>query len=167
MPNMAAIISRHNKIVLSKSTANSTTPPCNCRNKINCPLEGKCRESSIVYKACLLSGNAANNYYGCCETEFKTRFNNHNQSFKFRRKSNATELSKAFWQAKDAGKKTRIKWSIVAQTAPYHPGAKSCNLCLKEKLTILQADASSTLNKRTELNGKCRHMNKFKLRNFT
>ena len=94
MPNMAAIISRHNKIVLSnKTTANSTTPPCNCRNKISCPLEGKCRESSIVYKACLLSGNAANNYYGCCETEFKTRFNNHNQSFKFRRKSNATELS--------------------------------------------------------------------------
>ena len=168
MPNMAAIISRHNKIVLSNNTtANSTTPPCNCRNKINCPLEGKCRESSIVYKACLLSGNAANNYYGCCETEFKTRFNNHNQSFKFRRKSNATELSKAFWQAKDAGKNPRIKWSIVAHTAPYHPGAKSCNLCLKEKLTILRADASSTLNKRTQLNGKCRHMNKFKLRNFT
>ena len=97
MPNMAAIISRHNKIVLSnKTTANSTTPPCNCRNKVSCPLEGKCRESSIVYKACLISGNAANNYYGCCETEFTACFNNHNQSFKYRRKSNATELSKAF-----------------------------------------------------------------------
>ena len=99
--------------------------------------------------------------------EFKTCFNNHNQSFKYRRKSNATELSKAFWQAKDAGKNPCIKWSIVAHTASYHPGAKSCNLCLKEKLTILQADASSTLKKRTELNGKCRHMNKFKLHNFT
>ena len=82
---------------------------CNCRNKVSSPLEGKCRKSSIVYKACLLSGNAANNYYGCCETEFKTRFNNHNQSFKFRRKSNATKLSKAFWQAKDARKNPRIK----------------------------------------------------------
>ena len=70
MPNMA--ISRHNKIVLSnKTNANSTTPPCNCKNKVSCPLEGKCRESSVVYKACLISGNAANNYYGCCETEFK------------------------------------------------------------------------------------------------
>ena len=49
MPNMAAIISRHNKIVLfNKTTANSTTPPCNCRNKLSCPLEGKCRKSSIV-----------------------------------------------------------------------------------------------------------------------
>ena len=98
----------------NKATANSTTPLCNCRNKVSCPLEGKCCKSSIVYKACLLSGNAANNYYGCCETEFKTRFNNHKQSFKFQRKSNATEFSKAFWQAKDAGKKNDIKWSIVA-----------------------------------------------------
>ena len=101
------------------------------------------------------------------EKEFKARFNNHNQSFKYQRKSNANELSKAFWQAKDAEKKPRIKWSIVAHTAPYHPGAKSCNLCLKKKLTILQADTSSTLNKRMELNGKCRHMNKFKLCNFS
>ena len=100
MPNMAAIIPRHNKIVLSnKSTANSTTPPCNYRKKISFPLEGKCRESFIVYKACLISGNAANNYYGCCKTVFKARFNNHNQSFKYRRKNNATELSTAFWQA--------------------------------------------------------------------
>ena len=61
---MAEIISRHNKIVLSnKTTANSTTPPCNCRNKVSCPLEGKCRKSSVFYKACLISGNAANNYY--------------------------------------------------------------------------------------------------------
>ena len=44
MLNMATIISRHNKIVLSnKTTANSTTPRCNCRNKVSCPLEGQCR----------------------------------------------------------------------------------------------------------------------------
>ena len=164
---MAAIISRHNKIVLSnKTTANSTTPPRNCRNKVSCPLEGKCRENSVVYKGCLILGNAANNYYGCCETKFKARFYNHNQCFKYRRKSNATKLSKAFWQVKDAGKNPRTKWSIVAHAIPYRPGEKSCNLCLKEKFTILQADAGSTLNKRTELNGKCRHVNKFKLRNF-
>ena len=74
---------------------------------------------------------------------------------------------KLFGRPKDEGKNPRIKWSIVAHIAPYQPGARSCNLCLKEKLTILQADTSSTLNKRTELNGKCRHMNKFKLRNFS
>ena len=138
---------------------------CNCRNKVCCPLEGKCRKGSIVYKACLISGNVANNYYGYCETEFKARFYNHNQSFKYRRKSNAPNSPKLFgWPRR--GKKPRIKWSIVVHTAPYRPGARFCYLCLTEKLAILQADANSTLNKRTELNGKCRHANKFKLRNF-
>ena len=136
MPNMATIISRYNKILLSnRINANSTTPPYNCRNKASCTLEEKCRKSSKIYKACLISGNAANNYHGCCETEFKARLYKHNQSFKYRRKSNATELSKA----KDA-KKKRIKWSIAVHTAPYQPGARSCNICLTEKLTILLAD---------------------------
>ena len=51
LPNMAAIISKHNKIVLqNRADPHRTTPPCNCRNKANCPLEGKCRESSIYSK---------------------------------------------------------------------------------------------------------------------
>ena len=123
MPNMAAIIYRYNKIILSnRTTANRTTPaPCNRRNKAGCSLEGKCRKSSIVYKTCLISGNAASNYlyYDCCETEFKARFYNHNQRFKYRTKRNVTELSNAFWQAKDAGKNSRIKCSIAALAAPY------------------------------------------------
>ena len=57
--------------------------------------------------------------------------------------------------------------NIVTRTTPYHPGAKECNLCLSEKLAILRADPNTTLNKKTELNGKCRHTNKFKLRNFS
>ena len=131
MSNMAAIIFSHNKIILSnRTTANSTTQSRNCRNKASCSSERKCRESSIVYIACLISGNAVNDYYGCCKTEFKVRFYNHNQRFKYRRKSNATELSKGFWQAKDAGKNPHIKWSIAAHTAPYQPGARSCSLCL-------------------------------------
>ena len=48
-------------------------------------------------------------------------------------------------------------------TAQYQPGAISCSLCLTEKLTILQVDSNLTLNKRTELNGKCGHAKKFKL----
>ena len=43
MPNVTAIISRHNKIILSNmTTASSTTPPCNCRNKASRLLEKKC-----------------------------------------------------------------------------------------------------------------------------
>jgi len=77
-----------------------------------------------------------------------------------------TELSKAVWQARDAGRDPIIQWSIAAQTALYKPGARSCNLCLTEKLAILQADSATILNKRSELNSKCRDKNKFKLKNF-
>ena len=82
MPNMVAIISKHNKSALQNRTdPRRTTPPCNRRNKANCPFEGKCRESSIIYKATLKSNGIAIHYYGCSKTEFKTRFNNYKQSF--------------------------------------------------------------------------------------
>ena len=167
MPNMAAIISKHNKIALqNRAVFRRTTTPCNCRNKANCPLEGKCCESSIIYKAALKSNGIARHYYGCSETEFKTRFNNHKQSLVHRHKRNATELSKAVWNAKDAGTNLSIEWSIAAKTNPYQPGAKSCYLCLAEKLAILQSNPATTLNKRSELNSKCRHKNKLKLKSF-
>ena len=167
MPNMAAIISKHNKNTLqNRAVFRRTTPPCNCRNKVNCPLEGKCRESSIIYKATLKSNGIARHYYGCSETEFKTRINNHKQSLVHRHKRNATELSKAVWNTKDAGTNPSIEWSIAAKTNPYQPGAKSCNLCLAEKLAILQSNPDTTLNKRSELNSKCRQKSKFKLKSF-
>ena len=167
MPNMAAIISGHNKALLAQKTEPaSTVPPCNCRAKTSCTMKGQCRESSIIYKATLTTDGIAKNYYDCSKTEFKTRFYNHNQSFRYRQKSNTTELSKAFWQAKDTGKNPFIEWSITARTTPYHPGAKWCNLCLAEKLFILRADPTTMLNKRSEHNGKCRHKNKFKLKTF-
>ena len=144
----------------------TVTPPCNCRNKANYPLEGKCRESSIVYNATLKSNGIARNYYGCSETEFKTGFNNHKQRLVHRRKKNAAELLKAVWNAKDAETNPSIECSIAAKKSPYQPGAKSCNLCLAEKLTILQPNSVTKLNKRSELYSKCRHKNKFKMKTF-
>ena len=125
MPNMAAVISRHNKALLTQRTEPANTvPPCNCRTKTNCPMKGLCRESSIIYKATLTTDGIPKIHYGCSETEFKTRFHNHKQSFKYRQKCNATELSKAFWQAKDTRKNPFIKWSIAARTTPYYPGSR-------------------------------------------
>ena len=72
-------------------------------------------------------------YYGSSETEFKIRCNNHKQSFKFENKKHATELSKAVWNAKDAGETTSIVWSIVKRVPPYQCGSKICQLCRAEK----------------------------------
>ena len=168
MPNMAAIIFRHNKVLLAQRTEPvNTVTLCNCRDKMGWPMKGLCFENSIIYKATLTSDSSANNYYGCSETEFKTRFHNHNQTFKYRQKCNATKLFKTLWHAKHAGKNLVIEWSITARTTPYYPGARWCNLCLAEKLFILRADPTNTLNKRSDLNGKCLHKNKFKIKNFS
>ena len=79
------------------------------------------------------------------------------------KKRNATELSKTFWNAKESGLNPTINWKIINQVIPYKPRQKCCNLCLTEKLEILQAKQLTILNKRSELTGKCRHKNKFKL----
>ena len=47
MPNMAAILSRHDKTVLASKNAN-VHPPCNCRGKAECSLNGNCRKKAIV-----------------------------------------------------------------------------------------------------------------------
>ena len=65
------------------------------------------------------------------------------------------------------GRDPHVKWSISARSSTYQPGGARCNLCLDEKLAILLADPPSTLSKRTELTGKCRHKDKFKLKNFS
>ena len=49
-----------------------------------------------------------------------------------------------------------IEWSIAANTSPYKPGAKSCKPCFDEKLTILQSNPATTVNKKSELNSKGR-----------
>ena len=162
MPNMQTIITGHNKKLLEKKSSQQSKP-CNCKNKDICPLKGSCRQKSIIYQADISHGNVTESYIGCSETEFKSRYYNHIQSFKNIKKRNATELSKTFWNAKESGLNPTINWKIINQVIPYKPGQKCCNLCLTEKLQILQAKQPTILNKRSELTGKCRHKNKFKL----
>ena len=79
---------------------------------------------------------------------------------------NATELSKAVLDYKNRGIERFIPWSIVYKAAAFKSGAKRCNLCLAEKLAILQADQRTLLNKRSEFISKCRHRAQFKLKNI-
>ena len=68
------------------------------------------------------------------------------------------------WNATEPGLNPTINWKIINQVIPYKPGQKCCNLCLTEKLEILQTNQPTILNKRSELTGKCRHKNKFKFK---
>ena len=120
----------------------------------------------LLYKATVESNNNKRNYFGLCETDFKTRFYNHTQSFKYREKNKATELSKFIWANRELGIEPQLSWSIVKYAQPYKSGSRNCSLCLEEKYAILNADDNALLNKRSELINKCRHKNKFKLINF-
>ena len=67
---------------------------------------------------------------------------------------------------KEKGDNFEIKWDIVRHAIPYKCGTRKCDLCLTEKLLILQGNETNMINKRSEIISKCRHGNKFKLKNM-
>ena len=164
--NISCIIKGHNSSITTGK--NSTDQDCNCRNKAECPMDGKCRAKSTIYK-CIVSSEGDPNkvYLGVCEGEWKTRFSNHKKSFNHRIYQKETSLSKYVWELKDAGKMPLFKWSIVKRIPAYSNISKRCLLCLSEKLMILTYEHQrELLNKRAELTSKCRHENKFLLKNY-
>ena len=162
---MKNLIKQHNSRVLSEP-ASHQEKSCNCRNKNSCPLDGNCQVKNNVYKATVRREENYCIYYGTAEGEFKTRYNNHTNSFRHRKSINETELSKYIWQMNEKNIDFNLKWEIGAFTYLYKCGTRRCGLCLTEKLLIIRGDPLISLNKRTELMSKCRHRNKFTLARF-
>ena len=161
--NMAIIIKSHNAKITTTPETNQAN--CNCRNKQECPLDSKCLSKSIVYKATVTTDtNEEKLYIGITEHTFKSRYNNHKMSLKHH--THDTVLSKYIWDLKDNNIKHSIKHSVLKRSVPYKGGSTRCNLCLAEKLSILTAEKSSLLNKKSELITKCRHENKFLAANY-
>ena len=137
---------------------------CNCRNKDLCPLDGNCLQERIVYKATVKTSTSVNSYIGSCETTFKTRFNNHKQSFRNIKHRYDTALSKLIWKLKENNLDYNLAWEIIKSVPKNFCKGKICNLCLAEKVIIIKEDPATTLNTRGEILNKCRHRNKFKLK---
>ena len=165
MTNVQNLIKGHNSKLLNTENKEEQRK-CNCRTKDQCPVNGDCLATCLIYKAEVSHSNTIQTYYGQCEGEFKLRYNNHTKSFRNVKYRNETELSKLIWKLKDESKDYSIKWSIATRATLYKNGSRSCDLCLTEKVTIVRAAAKGLLNKRTELIRKCRHRNKFSLKSF-
>ena len=103
MNNVKAIISNHNKAVISRSSnlPVQTINTCNCRDKRSCPMDGNCNERNIIYQAEVTTSHSKQTYIGLCDTSFKSRYRNHTCSFRNERYRNSTELSKYVWGLKD------------------------------------------------------------------
>ena len=139
-----------------------------CRGGIsNCPLEGKCLSTSLVYKAEVDSIQGTACYIGLASNTFKERYLNHTSSFRNIQYRESTALSKYIWTLKEKNEDYDIKWSVAAKAPSYSPTIKSCYLCLTEKTLILTSQHEHLLNKRNELMGTCRHRRKFLLSGIT
>ena len=92
---MANIIKSDNQKILSENDEASSEKKCQCRNKNVCLLDGARLTKNITYEATVTttSGNTRT-YNGMTEHELKTRYNNHKLSFRDRKHSHDTVLSK-------------------------------------------------------------------------
>ena len=130
---------------------------CNYRQKISCPLDGKCLTRCVVYKATVTetTSNNQETYIGLTENEFKTRFNLHKSSFKLEHKRTSTTLGEHVLKLKKQKHQLHHQKGGRQKVKPFAPSDKVCKLC---KLSIRRSAPS--LNKRSEIFGHCIHRKK-------
>ena len=116
--------------------------------------------------SCLFT-RAVKIFFGLAEGKWKKRYCNHKMAFNDKRYSHETALSSYMWHLKENLDVTpNLKWSIVRCATLYSNISKKCLLCLYEKqVTITCSRQFELLNKRSELFCKCRHENKYLLKN--
>ena len=144
--------------VLNNTT--ETEESCKCRNKNNCPLDGKCLTPNIIYEAQITSNQLNYKqkvYIGTTETDFKHRFNNHTKSLNLENYENDTELSKEYWTIKRKHFTPKVTLRIIRRCTAFNTTKRKCYLCLNEKLEIASYKGDNLMNKKSELISKCRH----------
>ena len=102
---ISSIISSHSKRLIKNNSLD--TKPCSCRTKSTCPLNSQCQTQDIICK-CIVSTsvNPDKVYLGTAEGDFKKCYHNHTKSFRNKRYTNGTSLSKYIRKKKG---KTPIK----------------------------------------------------------
>ena len=89
------------------------------------------------------------------------------QSFKNPQKRNTTTLAQYVWNHA-LNPNPNIKWEILKNCSVYRPGNKACDLCICEKLAILQSTNNPlNINKRNDIGGRCIHRRCCALDNIT
>ena len=185
LPNIKSQIDNHNKRQLKKPVKEPDEEhteeeekkeekrTCTCRKKKECPLDGECLKSDIVYQATVTEKrkkkeDKISTYIGLTSTTFKARLANHKQSFKNPKLRNATELSKLIWELKTKEEKNdyTISWKLISSAPAYNNISKKCQLCLEEMYFIVCHPSKASLNQRGGLISKCMHSRKFLLSRF-
>ena len=167
MPNFATHIKSHNQKII-KANETVQNKKCNCRNKDQCPLQGNCLIENIVYRANITTTNKKHesNYVGMTEHHFKDRERYHHHTLQHEEKKTSSQLSNYIWELKTKNNiEASITYSVLEKAKSYKNASKRCPLCLMEKFHII-FQPFMKVNQRNELVSKCRHENKFYLKNF-
>ena len=105
-----------------------------------------------MYKANVQTDDdVQNEYTGLTAMSFKQHFYNHQKSMRDHKCRNSTTLSKYVRSVKDSRVGYKMKCSIHRRAAAHRNISKKCNLCLAEKLAIIDTDKSKSLNNCSEL----------------
>ena len=73
--------------------------------------------------------------------------------------------SKYICKIYDQNEDFNLSWKIVKKVGKTRNGSKICRLCISEAALIIK-NKKDQLNKRLEIMNKCRHQNKFLLKNW-
>ena len=136
MINISSVTKQHNCKVLSTKNVDRLS---HCRNKGNCPLNGKCLQTCVVYKADVITNKGSHIYYGAGDGEFI--WVQYPQKFISQSTSRARYgIFNHIWQLKYKDINFTLKLKIVAYASTYRCASRRCNLCLTEKYVIARAD---------------------------
>ena len=126
-------MTKHNAhIIRNSQSQNMETDNCNCDNKNTCPLPKQCVTNNIIYKA-TDNKNDTRHYIGMTATTFRERYANHTSSFRHKKDSNKTELSKHIWKFKE---NIRLYHQMVNFKTRYfvHRGIKTLQFMFGRKI---------------------------------
>ena len=98
MRNMSDIIKQHNCKALSTKNLHRLS---NCRNKISCPLDGKCLQICMVLKVDVITNRNCDIHYVASDGELKTWYNNFTNLFCHWHHEQYTELPKSISKIQD------------------------------------------------------------------
>ena len=77
-PNMKTIISGHNARVLRQTSSKKEEEPKGCNpqtlKKDKCPIPGRCKEETLIYKAAVKTADCTEIYIGSTDNSFKSRY---------------------------------------------------------------------------------------------
>ena len=109
-------------------------------------------------------GSNVKHYIGQTANTFKTRWNGHKSDTRCGR--SRTGLNSYMIELKRRGVfPDEIRWSKIAGSRPRKRGSRICSLCNDEKVFIATNYDENSLNDRSEMMSRCRHLDGLMLSN--